>query len=431
VLLRFRIENFRALRDEQEVSFIAADLSEPQAETFRVESLGSDVLPVVAIYGANASGKSSVLMALDFLCTAVRESHRSWPPDGGVPREPFLLDGTSRDKPSLFEIDFMLDSTRYQYGFVVDSQRVVEEWLSAYPRGKKQAWFVRDAAHDPEIRFSRSLGGENEAIRRLTRANSLFLSAAAQNNHPRLTPVYNWLAHGVLFASSEDRDELLVRAANVSQRPEFRDAMLALLRASDLGISDVALERESAHTAIVRFTAERDRSDLRSMDTIERDHLLSRLSLVHEAVGGSGVGLPFRAESAGTRALFALAGAIVQAIASGVVLCIDEIDSSLHPLLVLEVIKLFQSRTTNPKRAQLLFNTHDTNILDSGVLRRDQLWFTEKDATGASHVYPLTDYRPRKQENIKRGYLQGRYGAVPFLQGVGAVASALAHASTE
>jgi hypothetical protein len=191
MLLRFKFSNFRSFRDEAELSLIASGPDDSPNATFAVPGLKERAVPVAAIYGANASGKSNVIRAVRFMQEAVFLSQRMWSPQGPMPREPFIP-GADTAFPSRFETDFVTSGVRYQYGFVLDSESVIEEWLLAYPNGEEETWFRR--IRGEPVSFSSELLGENRAIEALTRQNSLFLSAAAQNNHATLTPVYAWFA---------------------------------------------------------------------------------------------------------------------------------------------------------------------------------------------------------------------------------------------
>lgn len=413
MLIRFRVENYRSLRSEQELSLVAEDIADSSECLLHPNGLKEPLLPVVAIYGANASGKSSVLSALQFMESAVLRSQRSWDPDGGVPVEPFALDQESSAKPSLFEVDLSLDDLRYTYGFVADSQRVLEEWLYAYPNGHQQKWLVRDVASKSEFRFSRELKGENQAIRRLTRPNSLFLSAAAQNNHAMLSPLYDWFRRGVYFVAQ--RDVMRGPSIRMIEDSEGQAAIMELLRAADLGLSGVVLEHEELPVLSRKVIDVLAEDDQELLNQLKKNSTVPKIRFRHTSTDEAGTLLPLKMESRGTQVLFSLAGHVLNALQSGGLLCIDEIDSSLHPLLSLELVRLFNRREFNPKGAQLVFNTHDTNLLEGSELRRDQVWFTEKDKHGATSLYPLTDFRARKHENLKRGYLQGRYGGVPFV----------------
>lgn len=358
-----------------------------RTDLVRAESLGVDLLRVAGIYGANAAGKSNVLEALRFMRDAIRQSHRNWPPEGPIPRKPFLFDAKYKSEPSEFEADLWLEGVLYTYGFALDDHKIREEWLYASPRGRRQLWFSRDL--ETGFKFGKHLKGNNRVLQGFTRDNSLFLSVAAENNHQTLFPVYSWFAENLRFTRHDNRDRQISCSIDVLGS-EFRTPLINLLRRADLGIIDVQQAGSPGS---------------------------STLEFVHEAKDSS-FRLPLESESRGTQILFSLSGPILDALEKGALLCVDELDASLHPILALELIRIFQSSEWNPKNAQLVFNTHDTTLLggllEEPALRRDQIWFVEKDEAGATHLYPLTDFKPRKLENVERGYLMGRYGGVPF-----------------
>jgi AAA15 family ATPase/GTPase len=414
VLIRFRVENHRSIHNEQELSFVASPLADFPEKVVHTGQKDLDLLRAVGIYGANASGKSTVLDALEFMQDAVENSQRTWKPNGGVPRSPFLLDPEASSKPSFFEVDFLLEDSRYTYGFVVDSKRVLEEWLYAYPQGRKQKWFSRDASESPKFSFSRLLTGENKSIQALTRDNSLFLSAAAQNNHQMLSPIFEWFSASLTFIDEDNREDSDYTAENF-RNSEYQANILSIMKNSDLGITNIDVEDEQLSGIAKRFI-ETIYKEPEERELALKNAAGLRISLLHRSeIAGNDIAIPFSDESRGTQALFGLAGPVVEILAKGGLLCVDELDASLHPLMAVEIVKMFNDPKRNPHNAQLLFNTHDTNILECGDLRRDQIWFTEKDKNGATQLYPLTDYKARKEENLKRGYLQGRYGAVPFI----------------
>lgn len=399
MLIQFRVENHRSLRDEQILSLVASS-HKAGTHVLRTEGLGEAVVPVIAIYGANASGKSNVLAALRFMTAAVRNSQTRWNVEG-TPQQPFRLSGKARE-PSLYEVEIIVDGIRFRYGFQLSALCIEEEWLFAWPHERKAMWFEREG---DKFEFGKTLRGENETIRSLTRPNSLFLSAAAQNNHAALLPIYrhitDWRFPYTLpggFGSSV--------VSMVSQRLDAqggaagRDAIVQLLQGADTGILDVRVER----------LEERSKWGTRPR---------SELQFRHRTVDGAETWLRIGEESSGTVALIQLAPHIIDTLRGGGLLCIDEIESSLHPTLALNIVRLFNDPVHNTRNAQLIFATHDTNLLGSvigePVLHRDRVWFTEKDEGGWTHLYPLTDFHPRKEENLERGYLQGRYGAIPFL----------------
>jgi AAA15 family ATPase/GTPase len=395
MLLRFKFSNFRSFRDEAELSLVASGLDDSPNAAFEVAGLKERVLPVAAIYGANASGKTNVIRALGFMSQAVLLSHRNWSPKGSIPREPFIL-GEGRARSSRFEIDLVADGIHYRYGFVLDSESVLEEWLLAYPNGKKQTWFRR--FRGVPMSFSSKLTGENKAIEALTRQNSLFLSAAAQNNHAVLMPVYFW------FAGSQSI--LLGRpgiTAYFCKDDDHRRAVAELVCNADLGIVQLRVQEEEA-TGLLKNLRE----------AIGDEETEAHILLTHR-LGKDTIEFEPELESDGTAAYLALLGPVVGALRTGGVVCVDELDASLHPLLAIRIIGLFNDPARNPRGAQLIFNTHDTNLLSSKVLRRDEIWFTEKQPDGNSTLYPLTDFKPRRHENLENGYLQGRYGAIPFI----------------
>jgi hypothetical protein len=410
VLLHLTIENFRSIKEEQEFSLVASSISEHEEAVVHASRYDLDILRTAAIYGPNASGKSTIVAAVDFVKSAVIDSQRTWKPDGGIPRVAFALDPVSANAPSRFVLDLLLDDVRYEYGFVVDSFRVLEEWLFAYPKGRRQEWFTRDATRPQEFIFSRLLSGENRVISGFTRPNSLFLSAAAQNNHPMLRPIYRWF-ESLWIVNSREGMELAVTQFCLQE--SLKNSILEMLRSADLGILDLDVIEEDPQIFASRLNLSVDDPRLnRILPTPPR--AAAGVQLLHRTgTANIEVALPFDQESEGTKTLFSLSGLIVLILGSGGVLFVDELDRSLHPHLAMNIVRMFNDPATNANNAQLVFNTHDTNLLNTDVLRRDQIWFTEKGDDGATRLFPLTDFRARKYENLERGYLQGRYGAVP------------------
>lgn len=414
MLIEFRVANHRSIRDEQVLSMEAGRVDvDTDGHPRQVSGHASAILPVAAIYGANASGKSNVLHAISFMSEAVLLSHRMWSPDAGVPSESFAW-GPAKSEPSLYEATFLSGGVKFQYGFVASSEAFLEEWLYAWPNGKKQTWFERDKDN---FKFGENLRGENRLIEEVTRSNALFISAAVQHRHAQLEPVFSWFRAirrnfraGQRFARTGGLDAAQVFDRDSNQRTLFPDTELlseteslangfrALLKSADIGIVDV------------RVTTSESDNPRRARRTM---FYLQHQSDMEDSW------LPLEEESQGTQTLFRLALPILQTIRRGGILLVDELESSLHPAVAQQIVQQFNNPETNPQNAQLIFTTHDTNLLGTiqgdPTLRRDQVWLTEKDSEGASVLYPLTDFKPRKSENLERGYLQGRYGAIPFL----------------
>ena len=412
MLLRFGVSNHLSIRERQELSFVASSLKDRREGLIDCPAANGSLVPAIVIYGANASGKSNLVAAMQTMLSMILWSHTKGKPDGGVPRHPFRLDPGSSRKPSSFDVDFVIDGVRYHYGFEATDTAFVSEWLYVFPRAHRRYLFERDGN---EFSFGRSLRGPNKIIASLTRPNSLFLSAAAQNGHEQLSGVYKY------FGSIEGFREISVPGAMASAQlaeQEVDDRVINFLEKVGTGIIDYR-RRETELTeqeqvigremvAILRKLADTSLSPEAEM----RNKRVS-IEFAHQGRDGKRVYFELDRESAGTRRLLIVLGLAFRAIDQGAPLFIDELDASLHTHACEEVLKLFCSRENNPKGAQLVATTHDTNLMVSSVLRRDQLWFIRKDAEGATDLYPLTDIRTRKGDNIEKGYLQGRYGAVP------------------
>lgn len=411
MLIEFRVANHRSILDEQALVMRAAgggaDPDDPTPRLVGRERL----LPVAAIYGANGSGKSNMLNALAYMASAVIDSHARWDPLGGVPRDPFAW-GRGRTEPSLFEVTIALEGGRAQYGFVVDDQRVLEEWLFVWPKSRRQRWFERDTdgvLYGERFTDSQSIGSP------YARPNSLLLSAAVQNGSTQLAPIYRWFRSlrtdcpinvgSADLGSSVRHVRRMVsdmsHAASVDPKDEDKLRQVAdLLNVADTGILDLRVEaaapREPKGPRQLRFWA------------------------LH--AGAPDAWLPLEQESDGTQALFHLGLVMLPALRDGGVVVLDELGHGLHPLLASQLVQRFNDPATNPKGAQLLFSTHDTALLhgedDRPSLRRDQIWLAEKDQQGATTLTPLSRYKPRSGENLAKGYLRGRFGGVPYLGGV-------------
>jgi len=411
-LLRFRVANHRSIRDEQTLSFVAT----PRRGQGRPKA--AEIPPtvrVVGVYGANASGKSNVLSALAYMLRCIDESQTRWSPDGGIPRHPFRIEDADTARPSFYELDFVHRGTRYSYGFEIDDERVLGEWLFSFPEGRPRRLFERFGPD--EYKFGRSLKGETVRIAKLTRANSLYLSSAANNDHPLLGGLHHWLTRYIRLARQTDSDQRIRTryTQHLLRNAEVADSIRQLLQAADLGISDVRLSRRPLPEDALRLLSSAGREPLSERRVRELETVLQ---FVHTGMNGVRT-FDFREESAGTQVWFSLVGPLLDTLLRRSVLLVDEVDSSLHPHLSSTIIRMFKDETINPHRSQLIFASHDTtllgSLLDDGLLDRDEVWFTEKDETGATTLYSLAEFTPRRDENIERGYLQGRYGAVPYL----------------
>lgn len=414
MLLQFRVTNHASIRDELELSFVAESAHSGLA-TQRAGQVGVDVLPAVAIYGANGSGKSNVIEAFLAMRRIVSDSHQQLRPGSAIRRTPFKLDEHSSSRPTKYEVNIIIDGTHYEYGFAFDDTRILSEWLYSYPKKRPRLFFKRGL--DLPIEFGDSLKGERQSIARLMRPNSLFLSAAAANNHGQLTRLYDWFTYGVFpLRASTDLDGSYT-LHEWQHHEENRDLMRRLLRYADVGIANLEVEEQEVPSAVEQKFLEFLK--LYDPDAGDDDHpaLPTRVDFLHNA-GARQTRLSRDEESSGTLAWVLFLGPIVRLMKDGGVLVVDELDAYLHPLLAVQLVAIFQNPDINRSGAQLLFNTHNVTLLSPSVpyrLLRDQVWFTEKDETGATSLTPLAAYHARdKIENIEKRYLGGRYGAIPF-----------------
>lgn len=407
MFLEFSVENFRSIADRQTLSFVASKHRHEATGAAAVDGPGftaNKVLTSAVIYGANASGKSNILFALNNMMRVVAKSTTP----GNTSVDPFRLDPKWAGKPTRFELTFLKEGVRYQYGFALNEERVLDEWLIAYPKKTPRVWFHRGpGAEKIEVQFGPHLRGEKSKLASMTRPDALFLSVAAQFNNAQLLDIHRWLVRHVraqrsLGFSPIDTARLVERDASTKK------AVSRVLREADLGIVDVAVRQHAE-------VPERASGAKTVVSTAKKDEFFEIL-MEHRRSDGSPILFDLMMEeSEGTGRFFALVAPIVSALAHGGLLAVDELDQSLHPLLVRKIVSLFHDPKSNPLHAQLVFNTHDTTLLDPKLFRRDQIWFIEKDADGKSRLYSLLDYSPGKDESLQRGYLQGRYGAIPFL----------------
>lgn len=414
MLLRFSVTNHLSIKDEQELLLTASPLKDNEAALIDCPAAGGGrMLPAVVIYGANASGKSNFIEALRFMQTAVLASHSQGEPGSRIPRKPFALDPDNADTPSVFDADFVFEGVRYRYGFEATDKAFVAEWLYAFPHGKQLKLFERG---DQSFSFGRELKGRKQIISELTRPNSLFISAAAQNDHDQLSKIAKF------FRSMSIDTTISVGPMTVSSElseEKVDGRVIEFLARIGTGVTGYRIKKDEVSQEQLAIR-EKLNSALESVfegfskARLAVEKVDSSIQLSHEGTDGKDLFFDIDSESAGTRRLLIMLGKAFHALDNGAPYVMDELDASLHTQACEAILALFSSPETNPHGAQLIATTHDTNLLRSPLLRRDQVWFTEKNDEGATRVYPLTDIRTRKGDNIARGYLQGRYGAAPI-----------------
>lgn len=416
MIVQIRFKNFKSFRDEQVLSMVASSDKTMLEENTNLEpALGKQrLLRSAVIYGANASGKSNATEVFAFLRTFVSKSADK-PVDADIPVEPFQLKKSTAKSPSEFEVIFVNHGVRYQYGFSADRKRIHSEWLIAYPKGLPQKWFERASKSSdtkPEWYFGPQLKGEKERLASLTRPDVLFLAVAAKFNHVQLSSVHHWFRQHLRAIQADDETHLLYTAEQLEKDDRYRQQIRRLLAFADLGIVDVSAKPSTT------FPDEMPQ-EIRDLIVKTGGHWSGAYDIQFrhrsKEADENEPTFPMEIESKGTQRLFCLSGLWINALHRGYTLAVDELGSSLHPILVKELVRMFHDRKLNSRDAQLIFNTHDTTLLDSTIFRRDQIWFAEKDNSGASHLYPLLDFSPRKAEALGKSYLRGRYGAVPLV----------------
>jgi AAA15 family ATPase/GTPase len=414
MLVEFRVSNFRSLRDEQIFSLVASK-DKSLADTHTIVT-GVSAVPLAlrsaAIYGANASGKSNLIKALQYMRGVVIESATLIQPGQTYAVQPFRLDRASAGEPTSFEATFILDGVRHQYGFSMTAERIVAEHLLVYRAFKPQRWFERrfDAKIGKDIyEFGAGLKGAKNVWENATRPNALFLSMAVQLNSEALRPIFDWFARQLVIFNEQAQLNPQVSLQRLKDQ-KGRKETCNFLTSADISIADIEVVTSKVPGQSVHVDLVAGKTEMRA-EEIEENKLLFR----HVTENGEAV-FDLMDESNGTRNLLFLSGPVLDVLANGQILVIDELDTSLHTLLVRELVRLFHSLEANPRGAQLIFTTHDTSLLDAHELfRRDQIWMVEKDRDQASSLVALSEFSPRKGEALERGYLMGRYGGVPFI----------------
>lgn len=394
MLIQFSVGNFLSFKEQSTLSLVASALKDIQilAEDviFNIGETDLALLKSATIYGANASGKSNFIKALDFFKWYVINSSKDIQAGERVNVESFRLSSSTAEEPSYFEAIFCNTEYQYRYGFEADENMVHSEWLyqkANKKRAKEVELFYRD--EDGFNIHSKFIIGKELINKQMVRTNALLLSVAAQFNDAVAVEIVKWLNDTTIISGSNEKniwDLATIRLDDLKMKQRIVD----FSRYADLGIENI----EKVNNAII------------SMHT-QYDDEGNEVKLIN---------FPFKKnESEGTIKYFSLAYPIIDALDNGKRLIIDEFDSKMHPLLTCRIIALFNSKKTNPKNAQLIFTTHDTNLLSASIFRRDQIWFTQKDRFGATELYSLAEYKVRNDASFEKDYLSGKYGAIPIM----------------
>ena len=408
MLVEFSVTNFRSIRDKQTLSMVKGKGHEHEAtHTFKPTAPGSEtLLKSAAIYGANAAGKSNIIKAISTMRKMVVESAKGQLGDK-LPVTPFMFDPETPKQPSEFEIIFIQDNVRYQYGFSATEERIWSEWLFAFPKGRSQRWFERN--YDPEIgeytwHLDANLKGEKKVWKDSTRDNALFLSTAVQLNAEVLTIIFDFF--NKTYDSLDDGKNKIfcLEFTRKNDSPAFNDFNKVIKSiSSDIEVMFHSFEDDfMKHKMLINVDKAIDDvfDDIDIMKSVNGIPYLSKV----------------KDESDGTKRVMQLIAPILLSLVTGRLMLIDEVNHRLHPSLVRFLVTKFNSCNENWQNGQLIFTTHETSVLDQDIFRRDQIWFCEKDENHATRLYSLLDFKPRKgYENLEAAYLAGRYGAVPVI----------------
>ena len=415
MLLEFRLENYRSFREAQTLSMIAS-ADKTDLRTHAVPTKFGDakqVLRTAVMYGPNASGKSNIFKGLQCLQLLVLHSHAAGlsSPVAGI--VPFRLDNDSSQHPTEIEVTFIVDQVRYQYGITADNSRVLEEYLYVYQSIKPQRWFHRrfdEQTQDYHYDFSSNFKGSKQLWVSATRQNSLFLSVAIHLNSDSLKPIYHWFAEKLVIINETTPLNSQFSVNLIKSKPDG-GRLVPFLQSADIQITSIEVETKQIPAFRVNLDSEKG---VVAQGGVLQD--FDEVRFVHQAGNALVKFDPFD-ESTGTRNLFALAGPILHSLDNGCVVLIDELEKTLHTNLARAIVRSFVDPKANKSNAQLIFTSHNTTLLDEyGLFRRDQIWFLEKNRDRESSLIPLTDFSPRKDEALAKGYLRGRYGAIPFIE---------------
>ncbi len=429
MLIEFKFNNYRSFRDEAVLSMEATGLGAFKSCLIMHKNIR--ILPAAAIYGKNAGGKSNVIRAFWLATQFIRNAQRTQHEKANIPMQPFLLDDDSREKPCSFEFTYILDNVKYIYGFSATKTEIVKEYLYHAPKGQIALVFNRDYQtfefrENPEKKLRQLI---SEAVAK----NQLYFAVACTMNEKSCIAAMRWFRECLFF--SRDYTDIPHQLLECSEDPDMLESIKNYAKTADLGIQDMKFEiknrdvldiknkpegvPDGIFAALTTFAKALAENTSTSETSLKMGEVQATSYHKGRAADGTEKLYPLELadESDGTRKLMALAPGIERVLNCGGVMCIDELDKEMHPIMVEMIVSKFQSPSTNPNHAQLIFTTHDTELLNMELLRKDQVYFVDKRRKdGTSILYSISDYSTTTNENIRKGYLLGKYGATPDLQ---------------
>ena len=407
MIIEFSIKNFCSFKEKTTFSMKA---SSDKIHNENILVIGNErLLKTAAIYGANASGKTNLLKTISMVSNVIRFSN-NYSIDSKLPIVPFMFDDNTINGPSEFEIKFIVDNIRYEYSFIADSSRIYEESLNYYPNGRISNIFKR--VKDKPYNFNSK--DKNLALLKMienaTPENKFFLSTATNFNYDKTRVAYDFIANKIGVIADPNHLQGYSFEQYSKNEGNLKNFALNFLKKADFTINDYDIVKEKLNKEQKMLLP------LEIKNLIPEDVPFYSAKTKHKHYDKE-YKLNIEEESAGTQAIFTLIPILKDVFDNKKVLFFDELDRSLHPELLKLLVNMFHSPKINKNGAQLIFNTHDTNLLNLEIFRRDQIWFTEKCRdSGQTILYPLDDYKVRKDENIEKGYIMGVFGAIPFIE---------------
>jgi uncharacterized protein len=416
MLLEFSVKNFLSIKDEVILSLYASDEIKGHEKYNLIPVGGRHILKTAVVYGANASGKSNLIKAIGFMRRIIVNSLKLNPDEPIIPVQSypsFQLHPETAKAPIDMEVIFLYKNIYYRYGFVLDANRIYREWLYYAPKESETSLYERSFDGEKyKTVFSEIFASTPDVIKNNSLPdNTLLLVSLAKFTDSPARRVMEWVRNTFNVITSTDEG---FTYSKIDEK-EYREAILRFLKVADTGIENILLESVTEED-LRKNIPKKLHSKLKKLISSETKQLVFQHSIFNDkgkVIGKKNWGLNH--ESAGTQKLFALSGPLIETLRKGEVLVIDELDAKLHPMIMRFILGLFHSEEHNPHNAQLVFATHDTQLLSPRFFRRDQIWFTEKDRYGATDLYSLADFDLDDQADFSRDYFQGRYNAVPFI----------------
>jgi AAA15 family ATPase/GTPase len=441
MLIEFSVSNYLSIKEAITFSMVASNaVKELESPTEGINNIFWDksnknkYLKSAVVYGANGSGKSNLLSAIGFYRRFILSSSNDRQADDEIRTIPFLLSTETENTPSSFEMVFVIDTIRFRYGFEATKKTVTSEWLFGFDTEnstKESSYFTRE---NQDIKVFNKNFKEGKGLENKTRSNALFLSTVAQLNGEVSNKIQNWLKTNINVISGLEDATTGYTIGRFQDQKEFRKKIINFFKLINLGIDDIKIE-ETALDNLSKLSPKKGEDEkIASLIQELQKELKERMkkgdakeitiNAFHKKFDEANklidtIALDFELESKGTQKLFGLLGPWFDTLEKGKILIVDELDSRLHTKLTAELLKIFQS-SVNTKNAQLIFASHDTNLLRNDLFRRDQIWFTEKDNTGSTDLYSLVEYKinqatsVRNDASFEKDYLIGKYGAIPY-----------------